>query len=141
MAKYSKHHQNRVLFNLALVAFLAVGAVIGLNLITNPKALGLAGAWDCSKYTFNVTSTGDVTVLNSSSKSESSQTADVYINNAKVSTVNIPALAAYGVTPTKVGTVSVPSSGVFSWRVDGSKDCENTGNYTAPCDYVEIKVQ
>lgn len=141
MAKY-KSHSNRTILNLAILAMLAIGSVVGVIAIQNPKELRFAGAWDCSKYTFNVSQTGQVTVVNTSSRNEPSQTADVFINNVKVSTVNVPALPAYGVTPTVLGTVTVPS-GAFSWKVDGSRDCLNSGQHTAPvnCNYVEIKAQ
>jgi len=131
-----------MLFNLALLAFLAVGSVIGINLVTNPKSLSFTGAWDCSKYTFGVSQQGQVGVINTSSRNEPAQTADVYINNVKVATLNVPALPAYGTTPTIIGQVSVPN-GAFTWKVDGSKDCLNSGQYSTPlnCDYVSIKVQ
>jgi len=143
MAKYkSAQHHNRVIFNLALVAMFAVGSVVGLNLITNPKALNFAGAWDCSKYTFGVTQQGVVGVINTSSRNEPAQKADVYINNVKVATFDVPALTAYGSAPTILGTVTVPS-GAFTWKVDGTRDCLNQGQYAAPvnCDFVEVKVQ
>lgn len=138
----STYHQNRILFNLALVAFLAVGSVVGLNLVNNPKGLRFAGAWDCSKYTFNVSQQGQVSVVNTSAKNEVAQKVDIFINDVKVATLDAPALAAYGVTPVVIGTVTVPSNGIFSWKADGAVDCVNAGKYTEAlsCDFVDIVV-
>lgn len=38
MAKYSPKHSNKALFNLALVAFMAVAAVIGLTIVTSENS-------------------------------------------------------------------------------------------------------
>jgi len=82
-------------------------------------------AWDCSKYTFNVNNSGEVTVNNNSSRSESPQQANVYINEQLVATLDIPSLPS-GQSAT-LGQVSVPG-GTFSWRVAGTVDCVSAGS-------------
>ena len=82
-------------------------------------------AWDCSNYTFNVKDSGEVTVSNNSSRSESPQQAKVYINEQLVATFDVPALPE-GQSAT-LGQVSVPG-GTFNWRVAGTVDCLSAGS-------------
>ena len=81
-------------------------------------------AWDCQNYTFSVSSSGVVTINNQSTKDEALQQARVYINDNLVATFDVPALPK-GQSAT-LGTVQVPG-GAFSWRVEGTKDCGNSG--------------
>lgn len=119
---------------LLLLAVLVVGAVVAVSLIKNPKDLTQSFAWDCSKYNFNITQDGTVTVLNASSRNEKAQqvTAGVVVGNGTPVAYyfNAPALPAYGVTPTVLGHVDVPSDGIFKWGVKGSLDCLDQGEYT-----------
>ncbi|RJR28585.1 hypothetical protein C4564_05100, partial [Candidatus Microgenomates bacterium] len=83
-------------------------------------------AWDCTRYTFNVAENGDVTVLNSSGKQEAAQQVNVFIDGDLTNTFDVPALSSGdGAT---IGNVSVPS-GAFNWRVVGTLDCQNSGDY------------
>ncbi len=93
--------------------------------ITRPESEPLA--WDCKNYTFSLSQTGEVTVKNSSSKDEPPQKAQVYINNQLVQTFDVPKLTS-GQSAT-LGTVNLPE-GVFSWKVIGTLDCQNSGTLT-----------
>ncbi|KKQ36505.1 MAG: Laminin G, domain-containing 2 [Candidatus Woesebacteria bacterium GW2011_GWA1_37_7] len=84
-------------------------------------------AWDCTKYTFNLDQSGNVTVENKSSKDEPSQQARIYIENNLVATLDVPALPK-GQTAS-LGSVSVPNQN-YSWRIVGTKDCQNSGSNT-----------
>ena len=81
-------------------------------------------AWDCSKYTFSVSSTGVVSVNNQSTRNEPPQQAKVYIDGNLNNTFDVPALPT-GQNAT-LGTVQVPT-GTFNWRVVGTQDCQSSG--------------
>jgi hypothetical protein len=85
-------------------------------------------AWDCSSYTFSVDNNGLVTVNNQSQRDEASQQAKVYINGDLVSTFDVPTLP-HGQSA-NLGSVILPS-GQFSWKVVGTKDCQNEGTGTS----------
>lgn len=103
------------------------GIGTGVFLVGN-RQLGLSSAWNCSLYTFSLSQDGTVTVANGSSRDEPEQMAEVYINDNLVDTLNVPALAAgEGAT---LGIVSVPTNQSYSWRIDGTKDCANSGSVT-----------
>lgn len=87
-------------------------------------------AWDCARYVFSVTREGVVSIENKSAKDEVAQNADVFINDVKVSTLPVPALLK-NTAAVILGNVTVPESGVFGWKVIGSKDCDNQGQFTA----------
>lgn len=107
------------------VFVLLVGVVAGV-VLNRSDQVNNASAWDCSKYTFNVSSAGSVTVQNGSSRSEPQQQAQVSINGTVVENFTVPALnPGQGAT---LGTVSVPVNQSFAWNIKGSADCENSGN-------------
>ncbi len=85
-------------------------------------------AWNCTLYTFMVDSQGKVTAANNSSNNEPPQQAKVYIDGQLVTTLSVPTLAA-GQSAT-IGTVDVPAS--FSWRVEGTLDCQSSGESSQP---------
>ena len=87
-------------------------------------------AWDCSKYVFSLSSSGVVTVSNQSTRDEPAQQAKVYINDTLVATLAVPALPRG--QSSSIGTVQVPSGG-FTWKVEGSRDCRNSGTSAAAC--------
>lgn len=106
-----------------------VGAITASVFSIQNQQLKIGSAWDCSRYKFNVSRTGVVTVQNGSRYNEPPQSAEVYINNTLVSTLSVPALSSgQGAT---LGTVSVPSQQGFTWKVHGTIDCENEGSYQA----------
>jgi hypothetical protein len=100
-----------------------------------PESLPLA--WDCSKYTFSVSANGVVNVANNSSRDESAQQAKVYINNSLIATLDVPALQK-GASAT-LGTVQVPQGG-FKWKVQGTKDCSNTGTAAKACEELKFTI-
>lgn len=127
----------KVLAALVVVVMLfGIGA--GIYAFRNYQA-GSASAWDCGKYNFNVDKNGTVTVQNGSSRNEPGQQARVFVNGTQVETFNVPALApGQGAT---LGNVSVPSNQSYTWRVDGTVDCEDSGGHevqtpTAECSAV-----
>lgn len=108
---------------------LMVGAITTGVFLSREQQLLPVSAWDCSKYNFLVAQDGKVTVQNASTRSEPAQKAEVFINSTLVKTLDVPNLSP-GSSAT-LGTVTVPS-GAFSWRVKGSADCEDSGNYSTP---------
>ena len=107
--------------------FLLIGGVAAGVLLVRQQRLQTSLAWDCSKYNFGVARNGTVTVANGSQRTEPLQKAKVYINNVLVATFDVPALSPGG--GTTLGTVTVPSDLGFTWRVDGTVDCEDSGSY------------
>lgn len=85
-------------------------------------------AWDCTTYSFSVTQSGDVYVENASDRTEPGQQADVFIDNAKVATLEVPGFGPRS-PKTKIGHVDVPLSGNFDWKVVGSLECQKAGAY------------
>lgn len=81
-------------------------------------------AWDCEKYNFVVDETGNVKVINNSSKSVALQQAKVYINNQLIATLDVPSLDPG--QSANIGKVNVPQGG-FDWRVVGTVDCQDSG--------------
>lgn len=95
-------------------------------------------AWDCKNYTFSLSISGVVTVSNSSSRNEPPQQAQIYIDNQLIETFNVPALPT-GQSAT-LGTVQVPKDKSFSWKIIGTKDCQNSGQLSpAPISCEQLK--
>lgn len=119
-----KSNKNKVLAAFVIVVML-LGIGGGVYAFRNYQA-GSASAWDCALYTFNIDTNGTVTVQNGSNRNESAQKADVYINGTLVQTFDVPALnSGSGAT---LGTVSLPQNQSYTWRVDGTEDCEDSGS-------------
>jgi hypothetical protein len=110
------------------ILLLVVGLISGLFLV-NQQQLFQQKAWDCSKYHFVLTQTGQVSAVNDSNRVEPLQKADVYINNQKVTTLDVPQLAVG--QSAIVGQVTVPTSGAFNWQVKGVSDCSSAGSFQA----------
>jgi hypothetical protein len=106
---------------------LMVGAVGTGVVLVQQQQLRDGSAWDCTKYDFSVSRTGVVTIQNGSQFNEPAQKAEVFINSTLVQTFDVPNLSS-GKGST-LGTVSVPSSQGFAWRVHGTVDCEDSGSY------------
>jgi hypothetical protein len=113
------------IFALALLVLGGISTVI----LVQRQALVTSQAWDCSKYIFAVSQSGTVTVQNGSSVNEPAQKADVYINNTKVKTFDVPSLNKG--TGATLGTITVPTTQGFTWKVDATGDCDASGKYDA----------
>lgn len=111
-----------------IVVVMLFGIGAGVYAFRNYQA-GQASAWDCALYTFNIDANGTVTVQNGSSRNEPAQKADVYINGTLVQTFDVPALNSGG--GATLGTVSLPANQSYTWRVDGTLDCDDSGSYEA----------
>ena len=112
------------------VLVLVIGMITSIILVTRQQRIATQ-AWDCSKYIFNVSQTGEVTAKLDSSyqyNSEKAQSAVVSINGQAIATLSVPEIQK-GQTLT-IGKVEVPS-GSFTWNVQGESDCSNNGNYQA----------
>src|SRR3990170_7062613 len=119
---------NRAVATILGIILLVGGITTGVVLVGKSQEVRI-GAWDCSKYVFEVSQDGVVTVRNGSTRDEPVQQAKVFINGNQTTTLNVPALDA-GDAAT-LGTVSVPGDGNFSWEVKGTRDCEDSGSYQA----------
>jgi len=123
-----KYGGKKAIITMFVITLLVVGTLSTI-MLTQRQSLITGLAWDCSRYTFTVSRDGVVDIQNGSTKNEPSQKADVYINNTKIKTFDVPSLnSGQAVT---LGTVLVPTSAGFTWRVDGLSDCENSGTYDA----------
>lgn len=105
----------------------AVSLALGSAFAVQPAVSRPVEAWSCELYNFHVERGGQVSVLNDSSRNESSQKAKVYINGALVATLDVPALKAG--EGAALGTVSTPGDVGFSWMVVGTVDCSDSGSY------------
>lgn len=114
-----------ILATLLIVGSL-VGTVSGVWLVRNSE-IRQSAAWDCSKYVFSIDSLGRVTVRNDSTRDEPSQEAKVYINGNLVATLSVPALRKG--QSAEIGYIALPS-GSFQWRIDGTRDCDDSGSIT-----------
>ncbi|OGM31103.1 hypothetical protein A2803_05370 [Candidatus Woesebacteria bacterium RIFCSPHIGHO2_01_FULL_44_21] len=118
-----KGNRKRILAALAILLMI-VGIGAGVFLVRNQE-ISRSSAWDCSLYSFTVSENGTVTVANGSSRDEPQQQAQVYVNNNLVDTFNVPALeSGEGAT---LGTISLPTDQSYSWRIEGTKDCRDSG--------------
>jgi hypothetical protein len=129
--------RKKILAALAVV-LMVFGIGAGVFIVRNQQ-VGQSFAWDCSLYTFTLDDNGTVSVQNGSGRNEPGQQARVFINNNLVETFDVPALnSGEGAT---LGTVSLPSNQSYSWRIEGSKDCDDQGSkqvseITASCSEV-----
>lgn len=117
-------------FALAGIVVLIMGMAVSLGLVMKQRNLYQVSAWQCAKYTFNVSQTGEVTVsygADASRSSEAAQNAVVSINGTPVATLSVPAIQK-GQT-LSIGKVQVPTAQGFSWEVQGQSDCKNSGVY------------
>lgn len=126
--------KSKLVTSLIIVATIILAAVAVFTALRlyqlRSESISLTGpeepkAWDCSKYTFNVKDSGEVTINNNSSSSEPPQQANVYINEQLVTTFDVPALPED--QSATLGQVSVPG-GTFNWRVAGTVDCVSAGS-------------
>src|SRR3990172_2647429 len=105
-------------FGLSVLAIFVVGALFPMP----------ASAWDCGKYGFQVTGSGQVQVENRSSSNENAQKADVFVNGSKVlNDVQVPSMPK-GTDWTDFAEIT-PPSGDWTWKVKGESDCEDTGEH------------
>jgi len=112
-----------------VLAGVAVFTALRLYQLRAPNAPeSQPSAWDCSTYAFSVEPDGKVYVVNGSNRNEPAQSADVYVNDQKITTLPVP-LMAPNTPKTQIGSVTLPA-GSYSWRVDGSLDCQNSGSVT-----------
>lgn len=123
---------------------LIAGLIAAVLVVDRGTGLSFVRAWDCVKYNFIVEQNGDVYVHNASDYNGSASRADVSINDILVATLDVPATTRRS-NPIKIGSVTVPANGVFSWKASLEKDrrCTDTGSYTQPiipCNFVELKV-
>lgn len=116
----------KLIVGFGAILVLVVGVVAGVHLTQRTQIIP-AGAWDCSRYVFEISRDGVVTARNGSRLNEPSQRADVYIDGVKVATFDVPRLRS-GDAAT-LGSVEVNSQDGFTWRVDGSRDCDNEGSF------------
>jgi hypothetical protein len=106
-------------FGLSIFSILLVGALF-------PQP---ASAWDCGKYNFQITASGQVQIENRSSSNENAQRADVFVNGPKVlNDAQVPSMPK-GTDWTGFAEIT-PPSGDWTWRVKGESDCEDTGEHT-----------
>lgn len=113
-------------FATILGVLLLIGGVAAGVYLTQRQQLVSTRAWDCKTYVSNVSRDGIVSVQNGSTRDEPSQQALVFINDTQVAVLDVPALKKGGAAT--LGGVSVPQ-GSFSWKVKGTKDCENSGSF------------
>jgi hypothetical protein len=126
--KFGGKKGRRLIATILAVLFLVGGVATGVFLVQQQQIIRI-GAWDCKNYVFEVSQQGVVTAINGSTRNEPLQKADVFIDGQLVATCDVPALAAGDAA--QICTVTVPSSGNFSWEVVGTKDCEDSGSHRA----------
>lgn len=127
IASEPKNNNKKIAAFLGILAL--VGATVGGVLLAGRTSFNQASAWDCSKYNFAISREGSVTVINGSTRNEPPQKANIKINNTDVASFDVPALSPG--QSNKLGDVSVPQNGAFTWEVIGSVDCRDGGSYSA----------
>lgn len=109
------------------VILILVGAIATGTYLVQTRQLKTGQAWDCTRYVFKISREGIVSVINNSSRSEPSQKAKVFINGIQLGIFDVPSLPPGN--SAELGSVEVPSQEGFSWKVEGTKDCSNSGNF------------
>jgi hypothetical protein len=105
-------------FGLSVLAIFVVGALFPMP----------ASAWDCGRYNFRVTESGQVQIENRSGSNENAQKADVFVNGSKVlNDAQVPSMPK-GTDWTSFSEIT-PPPGDWTWRVKGESDCEDTGEH------------
>ncbi len=118
----------RIVKELFRAAFV-VWAVLGMAVLVDIFSAKSAQAWDCKRYNFRVTEQGEVQVENRSDDDEPAQSADIWINGEKVlEDVPVPEMEE-DTGWTSFAQIYPPRSGDWTWRVKGSKDCEDSGEH------------
>jgi len=113
------------LFRAAFVVWAVLGMAVLVDIFSAKSAL----AWDCKRYNFRVTEQGEVQVENRSNNDEPAQSADIWINGEKVlEDVPVPEMEE-DTGWTSFAQIYPPRSGDWTWRVKGSKDCEDSGEH------------
>ncbi|HLE03491.1 MAG TPA: hypothetical protein VI729_02610 [Anaerolineales bacterium] len=106
------------IFGISILAIFAVGILF-------PQP---ASAWDCGKYNFRVTASGQVQAENRSSSNENAQKADVFVNGSKVlNDAQVPSMPKE--TDWTGFAEIVPPADDWTWRVKGESDCEDEGEH------------
>jgi hypothetical protein len=106
------------IFGISILAIFAVGVLF-------PQP---ASAWDCGRYNFQVTASGEVQVENRSGSNENAQKADVFVNGSKVlNDAQVPSMPK-GTDWTGFAEID-PPAGDWTWRVKGESDCEDSGDH------------
>jgi len=113
------------IFRAAATVWLVLLMAVLLDIFSAKPAL----AWDCTRYNFRVTEQGEVQVENRSDNDEPAQSADIWINGEKVlEDVPVPEMEK-DTGWTSFAQIYTPRSGDWTWRVKGSKDCEDSGEH------------
>ncbi len=123
----SKGGNKKLIAGILGVAVLVAGIGAGVFALTRSQQLEPASAWDCEKYNFYVSRTGQTTAVNGSTRNEPIQKVQIKIDGVLAGTFDIPAL-----TPgqsANLGTVATPLSGIFTWEATGTIDCRDGGSY------------
>jgi hypothetical protein len=121
-----KYGGKKALVTIFGVLFLVGSVATGVFLVQRQQLIP-GRAWYCNQYVFDVNKNGSVSVRNGSTKSEPAQKADVFINDTKVATFDVPALKSGEAAD--LGNVDLSGSCAFKWRVVGSIDCQNSGEF------------
>lgn len=108
------------------LVLLVAGVGTGVYLVGQQQRISTR-ALQCSGYVFEVTRSGEVSVRNGTTQAQVAQQAQVYINNQLLQTLSVPALQP-GQSVT-LGSVTVPDTNIFTWRVTGAVDCQTSGEY------------
>ncbi|MFC1649404.1 hypothetical protein ACFL2C_01650 [Patescibacteria group bacterium] len=116
----------KILATILGLVLLVAGVATGVYLVGQQQRVSTR-ALECSNYSFSVTIEGEVSIANGTTQVQVAQLAEVYINDQLIETFNVPELQP-GQAFT-LGSVTVPDSGTFTWRVVGAVDCETSGEY------------
>lgn len=122
-----KYGGRKIIATIFVIALLLIGLVPTVILVQR-QLLITGRAADCSQYVFEVSKDGQVTVRNGSTRDMNAQKAEVFINDQRVQTFNVPALPSGEAS--SLGVVTVPTNG-FTWKINGTTDCKNNGSYTS----------
>jgi len=121
-----KYGGKKKLITILSIGILIVGTVSAVFL-TQHQQLPTSRAFDCSKYIFDLSKDGVLSIQNRATIPVEGQEANVYINDAFITTISVPHLSEGDAKI--IQRIAIPQSLTGSWKIVGVSQCESSGMF------------